>query len=149
NCYHFKGGSGTASRLVGYAGTRYTVGTFVQANFGSRRELSIAGVPIGEALRDDDPMEEAFSVPQGAGSVIGIVATDAPMLPDQCRALARRVGLGVGRTGTTGSHFSGDLFLALSVANPGAFTPGHRTLALQVHDRYDELRFVPWGFLDP
>jgi D-aminopeptidase len=149
NCYHFKGGSGTASRLVAYAGTPYTVGVFVQANFGSRRELSIAGVPVGGALLDDDPMEEAFSVPPGAGSVIGIVATDAPLLPDQCRALARRVGLGIGRTGTTGSHFSGDLFLALSVANPGAFTPGHLTLLPQVQGRYDELRFVPWGFLDP
>jgi L-aminopeptidase/D-esterase-like protein len=149
NCYHFKGGSGTASRVVLHADTPYTVGAFVQANFGSRPELTIAGVPVGEALRDDDPMEELYAAPSGAGSVIGIVATDAPLLPDQCRAFARRMGHGIGRTGTSGSHFSGDLFLALSVANAGAFTAGYRMLFANEGPGYDELRFIPWGFLDP
>src|ERR1022692_3949787 len=79
NCYHFKGGSGTASRLVSYAGTTYTVGVFVQANFGSRAELTLAGMPVGEMLADDDPMAEYFAMPDGAGSVIAIVATDAPL----------------------------------------------------------------------
>jgi L-aminopeptidase/D-esterase-like protein len=147
NCYHFKGGSGTASRVVLHADTPYTVGAFVQANFGSRPELTIAGVPVGEALRDDDPMEELYAAPSGAGSVIGIVATDAPLLPDQCRAFARRMGHGIGRTGTSGSHFSGDLFLALSTANPGAFTRG--TPYDAEAGRYDALRFVPWGQIDP
>jgi D-aminopeptidase len=149
NCYHFKGGSGTASRVLGHADARYTVGAFVQANFGTRRELTIAGVPVGQSIRDDDPIEEEYSAPSGTGSVIGIVATDAPLLPDQCRAFARRVGLGIGRTGTSGSHFSGDLFLGLSVANPGAFTAGYRTLFPGQQASYDELRFIPWGFLDP
>ena len=112
NCYAFKGGSGTASRIVDYGHRSYTVGVFLQANFGSRHELSIAGVPLGGgALADDNPMEAYFNGgPTGAGSCIGIVATDAPLLPGQCKALARRVPLGLARTGTTGSHFSGDIF---------------------------------------
>jgi L-aminopeptidase/D-esterase-like protein len=148
NCYDFKGGSGTASRLVGFAGGTYTVGVFVQANFGDRRELTIAGVPLGEALAGDDPIGD-FYAPPGAGSIVAIVATDAPLLAQQCAALARRVTTGIARTGTSGSHFSGDLFLALSTGNPGAFTPGHETLHGGGKDRLAELRFVPWGAMDP
>jgi D-aminopeptidase len=148
NCYQFKAGSGTSSRLVTYAGTTYTVGVFVQANFGRRRELTIAGVYLGELLAADNPMESRDPVPPGAGSVIAIVATDAPLLPQQCKALARRVTLGLARTGTTGSHFSGDLFLALSVGNPGAISPGDRPREGEPGP-YDQLRFVPWGALDP
>lgn len=149
NCYSFKGGSGTSSRIVDYAGTQYTVGVFLQANFGARHELVIAGVPLGLELADDDPIAEFFAAPAGAGSCIAVVLTDAPLLPDQCRAMARRVTLGLARTGTTGSHFSGDLFFAASVANPGAITPGFRTLYPEAVGRYDQLRFIPWGFLDP
>jgi L-aminopeptidase/D-esterase-like protein len=119
----------------------------VQANFGARHELTIAGVPLGAALADDNPMAEHFSAPPGAGSVIAVVATDAPLLPGQCKALARRVPLGLARTGTSGSHFSGDLFLALSTANPGAFTRGTPYEARA--GRFDALRFVPWGQIDP
>jgi L-aminopeptidase/D-esterase-like protein len=80
-------------------------------------------------------------VPPGAGSIIAVVVTDAPLLPGQCKALARRVTLGLARTGTAGSHSSGDLFLALSVANAGAFGPG------KTGQR--ELKFLPWGGMDP
>jgi L-aminopeptidase/D-esterase-like protein len=149
NCYGFKGGSGTASRLVGYAGDAYTVGVFVQANFGSRSELTLAGLPLGELLADDNPMAEYFSAPPGAGSVIAVVATDAPLLPGQCKALARRVSLGLARTGTAGSHFSGDLFLAFSTGNPGAFLTSGEALRSSGGTGYGELRFIPWGFLDP
>jgi D-aminopeptidase len=149
NCYEYKGGSGTASRMVDHGGTSYALGVFLQANFGARAELVIAGVPLGDALADDNPMAEAFSAPPGAGSCIGLVVTDAPLLPDQCRALARRVTLGLARTGTTGSHFSGDLFLAVSTANPHAFTPGSSTLFGAGQGRLDRLQFIPWGFLDP
>ena len=145
NCYEFKGGSGTASRLVDYAGETYTVGVFVQANFGSREELTLAGLPLGEMLDGDNPMADNSDVPPGAGSVIAIVATNAPLLPNQCKALARRVTLGLARTGTTGSHFSGDLFLAFSTANPGGFS----SYTGGEDGRYDALRFVPWGFLNP
>jgi D-aminopeptidase len=146
NCYEFKGGNGTASRLVGYAGTSYTVGVFLQANFGSRRELTLAGMPLGELLADDNPMAESPSVPPGAGSVIAVVATDAPLLPHQCTALARRVTLGIARTGTTGSHFSGDLFLAFSTANPGGFSPYDPPPGSR---EYDQLSFIPWANINP
>ena len=148
NCYQFKGGSGTASRVVRHAGTDYTVGVFVQANFGARRELMIAGRPAGQLLRAPNPMAEFSLQAPGAGSVIAVVATDAPLLPGQCAALARRVTLGLARTGTAGSHFSGDLFLAFSTANAGQLTPGDRPRTGHDGD-YDELRFIPWGRLDP
>jgi len=148
NCYQYKAGSGTASRQLSYAGTSYTVGAFVQANFGSRHELVLGGVPLGEALADDNPMQEFFSAPPGAGSVIAVVATDVPLLPHQCKALARRVTSGLARTGTSGSHFSGDLFLAFSTANEGAFTSAIDTFFPSA-ERYDRLSFLPWGHIDP
>ncbi|MEV0585939.1 P1 family peptidase [Nonomuraea sp. NPDC050310] len=144
NCYGFKAGSGTASRLVSHGEDTYTVGAFVQANFGARRELTITGRPVGPFLLDDDPFADA-APPPGAGSVIVVLATDAPLLPGQCTALARRVPLGLARTGTTGSHFSGDIFLAFSTANAGALTSGFPEGAAV----YESLRFVPWGWMDP
>lgn len=149
NCYGFKGGSGTASRIVEHPAGRYTVGLFVQANFGSRRQLTIAGVPVGAFLTDDDPIGDHFAAPAGTGSVIAIVATDAPLLPHQCEAAARRVALGLARTGTTGSHFSGDLFLTVSTANRGAFAAGTDALYGKHAGRLGALRFVPWGSIDP
>src|SRR5207249_10853308 len=147
NCYEFKGGSGTSSRLVEHDGTTYTVGVLAQANFGARHELVIAGVPLGAELADDNPLEEYFS-PAGAGSCIAVVATDAPLLPGQCKALARRVTLGLARTGTTGSHFSGDLFIALSTANPGGFSPYDPDTS-DGGQRYDHLTFIPWAAMNP
>ncbi len=158
SCYAFKGGSGTSSRLVEHAGTTYTVGVFVQANFGSRAELVVTGVPVGAALADDNPMEttrwlagaDGRSAPAaGAGSCIAVVATDAPLLPGQCSALARRVPLGLARTGTTGSHFSGDVFLAFSTGNAGALDSRMPTGTVAGAEAYDTLRFIPWGWLDP
>jgi L-aminopeptidase/D-esterase-like protein len=147
-CYGFKGGFGTASRTVAYAGDTFTVGVAVQANFGARPDLTIAGIPLGQALADDNPVERFFAIP-AAGSVLVIVATDAPLLPDQCRALARRVTAGLSRTGSSGDHFSGDLFLAFSVANAGAITPEDDALRNTATQRYDQLRFIPWGYQDP
>jgi L-aminopeptidase/D-esterase-like protein len=148
SCYGFKGGTGTASRKVQLGSRRYTVGTLMQANFGSRGELVVAGRHVGEPLGDDNPMEETdwFASP-GAGSCITIVATDAPLLPGQCKALARRVPLGLARTGTTGSHFSGDLFLAFSATNAGALDS-----AVDVRadgESLPSIEFVPWGQIDP
>lgn len=148
SCYAFKGGNGTASRRVVLGSHSFTVGVFLQANFGARRELRIAGVDVGAAMLHDNPMESHFgSAPPGAGSCIAVVATDAPLLPGQCKALARRVGLGIARTGTSGSHFSGDLFMAFSTANAGALDsrfPGNgpSDMALAA------LHFVPWGHMD-
>jgi len=158
-CYEFKGGNGTASRRVDYRGTGYTVGVFLQANFGSRPELTLAGQPLGRLLAGDGPAAadappepgtaspEPGTAPPGAGSVIAIVATDAPLLPHQCSALARRVTHGIARTGTISSHFSGDLFLAFSTGNPGGFS-GHHP-APDAGPGYDQLRFVPWARMNP
>jgi len=148
NCYAFKGGSGSASRIVDYGHRAYTVGVFLQANFGSRQEISIAGVPLGYELAADNPMEAYFSGrPTGAGSCIGIVATDAPLLPGQCKALARRMPLGLARTGTAGSHFSGDIFLALSTANPDALN-GRFPKGAPGEESYSHMDFIPWGRMD-
>jgi len=146
-CYGFKGGSGTASRRVAYGSDSYHVGALVQANFGSRAELVVAGVPVGGRLGADNPEERDVDwlAPPGSGSVIVLVGTDAPLLPGQCKALARRVPLGLARTGTTGSHFSGDLFLAFSTANPGSLNSEFPTGGAS---GYQQLRFVPWGQLD-
>lgn len=153
-CYGFKGGSGTASRLVEYGSETYTVGAFIQANFGSRDELRLAGAPLGQQSQAPNPMAETDWLrrddtvpPPGAGSAITVVATDAPLLPKQCDALARRVPLGLGRSGTVGSHFSGDITLAFSTANPGSLTssivPGAAAAG-----GYESVHFVPWGGVD-
>lgn len=148
NCYAFKGGSGSASRVVDYGHRSYTVGVFLQANFGSRQEICIAGVPLGSELAGDNPMKAYFTgQPTGAGSCIGIVATDAPLLPGQCKALARRVPLGLARTGTAGSHFSGDIFLAFSTANPDALN-GRFPKGGPTEQSYSHMDFIPWGRMD-
>jgi D-aminopeptidase len=147
SCYGFKGGTGTASRRVAVGGRTYAVGALTQANFGSRRELVVAGRPVGASLLDDNPMEdEDWAAPPGAGSCITVIATDAPLLPAQCAALARRVPLGLARTGTTGSHFSGDLFLAFSATNVGALDSSVDTLS---QDSLRVIEFLPWGSMDP
>jgi len=153
NCYGFKGGTGTASRRVRAGSRQYTVGALMQANFGSRRELVIAGRYLGDVLRDDNPLDDSdWLAPPGAGSCITVIATDAPLLPGQCRALARRVPLGLARTGTTGSHFSGDLFLAFSAApgNVGMLDSSLDSLWDDgARDELARLEFVPWGQMDP
>jgi D-aminopeptidase len=116
-CYGFKGGSGTASRQVAFGGQTYTLGAFVQANFGAREQLVIAGVRVGKALKDWQPDARGGAE---AGSVIAILATDAPLLPHQLQRLARRVSLGIGRGGAISGHGSGDIFLAFSTANAEA-----------------------------
>ena len=119
-CHEFKGGIGTASRRAG----AWTVGVLVQANYGARELLRIDGVPVGAAIpRDEVPSPwdqvEQLAGRQGpeGGSIIGIVATDAPLLPHQCARLAQRVGMGVARMGSYASHGSGDLFLAFATGN--------------------------------
>jgi len=124
-CHEFKGGIGTASRLAG----SWTVGVLVQANYGTRELLRVDGVPVGAQIpRDEVPSawDQADAIasrggPEG-GSIIGIVASDAPLLPHQCRRLAQRVGMGVARMGSYASHWSGDLFLAFATGNRGLST---------------------------
>lgn len=145
-CYEFKGGSGTASRVVEYGADTYHVAVFVQANFGSREELVVAGVPVGRSLADGSA-PALPTRPPGGGSIIVVVATDAPLLPGQCKALARRVPLGLARTGTTGSHSSGDIFLAFSTANDGMMHAGYASTPDV--GSYDSARHLPWLHLDP
>jgi D-aminopeptidase len=129
-CHGFKGGIGTASRVAPEADGGYTVGVLVQANYGRRSRLRVEGVPVGERLGPSEiplPGPQAAAAPtnegQGAGFIIIVVATDAPLLPHQCTQLAQRAGLGVARMGGVGEHSSGDLFVAFSTANRGAIPP--------------------------
>jgi len=123
-CHEFKCGIGTASRVVDVSGARYTVGVLVQANYGVRDTLRIAGVPVGQHLRNDriytDPTLTGGAAPGDTGSIIVVIATDAPLLPHQLKRIARRAGLGLGRMGSYAGNGSGDIFIAFSTANAGA-----------------------------
>lgn len=112
-CYGYKGGSGTASRMVEIGGRRYTAGAFVQSNFGTVDQLLIAGLPVGKSL-------PGGKIQADGNSVIGLIATDAPLLPHQLKRLARRAGLGIGRSGSVANNGSGDLFFAFTTANAQA-----------------------------
>jgi D-aminopeptidase len=113
--YEFKGGTGTASRRVEIESEAYTVGILVQSNFGAREDLNILGVPVGKHWPENAIMSE-IGQPE-TGSIIVIIGTDIPMLPTQLRRVAKRAAIGIGRTGTPGGNYSGDIFLAFSVAN--------------------------------
>lgn len=124
-CYEFKGGIGTSSRKLREKDGSYTVGVLVQANFGLRPQLRIAGVPVGAEIREG----AVFSTE--TGSIIIVVATDAPLLPHQLKRLARRASLGIARTGGVSGNGSGDIFIAFSTANPEAGA-GEHTRPLQM-----------------
>lgn len=123
-CLGFKGGTGTSSRIIKIKDSTYTVGVLVQSNFGAKRQLTIAGVAIGEELKDtlNYEIKGPPSYKQdGDGSIIVVVATDAPLLPHQLKRIATRVSLGIGQVGGRGNNGSGDIFIAFSTANPTAF----------------------------
>ncbi len=131
-CHGFKGGIGTASRQLSDEEGGFTVGALVQANHGARRHLTVAGVPVGQELTEL-PVEKHDSAlpPPGTGSIIIVVATDAPLLPHQLKRLARRIPLGMARVGGMGENTSGDIFIAFSTANPGA-ARRHTTVDLRM-----------------
>jgi len=130
-CLGFKGGTGTASRVITINGKNYTLGVLVQSNFGRKKNLTIAGVPVGQELKDtlnyEIKMPPQSKRQEGDGSIIVIVATDAPLLPHQLKRIAERVALGVGKVGGRGENSSGDIFLAFSTANPDAFSRNKST----------------------
>jgi L-aminopeptidase/D-esterase-like protein len=138
-CYEFKGGNGTASREITIRSPRdvpprtFVVGVFLQANFGRRPQLVIAGVPVGKDIPGEVYKQES-------GSCIAVVATDAPLLPNQLKRLARRVSLGLARTGTVSGNGSGDLFIAFSTANPNVANPDQVTHTVQT---------IPNDLMDP
>jgi L-aminopeptidase/D-esterase-like protein len=118
--FGFKAGIGTASREVDHPLGGFLLGALVQANFGRREQLRIAGAPVGRELEEPRPVEPSADVgpvPHGDGSIVAILATDAPLLPSQTRALAKRASLGLGRVGSVAAPSSGDLFLSFSTAN--------------------------------
>jgi D-aminopeptidase len=128
-CHRFKGGIGTASRRLDSKDGAYTVGVLVQCNYGARPQLRIAGVPVGREIPDLLPCREPCGLPRSArdarlaadvGSIIIVVATDAPLLPHQLKRVAKRAALGVGKMGGVGGNSSGDIFIAFSTANPRA-----------------------------
>lgn len=144
-CVHeFKGGIGTSSRVLSKEDGGYTIGVLVQANYGRRHELTIAGVPVGKLITTDEiPGRENPTAPvkpyKDDGSIIVILATDAPLLPDQCKRMARRVSLGVGITGSTAGDGSGDIFIAFSTANRAAGTSNEYQVGTLRHDRMNPL----------
>ncbi|MFV0253148.1 MAG: P1 family peptidase [Beutenbergiaceae bacterium] len=145
-CHEFKGGIGTSSRVLQRAdGTAYTVGVLVQANYGRRSRLRINGIPVGEIIGPDVvPVPEALQMSEpGSGSIIVIVATDAPLLPHQCKRLAQRAGIAIGRMGGTGEQYSGDLFLAFSTANRGKLPPYGCDPVVETSEDEISLRMVP------
>src|ERR1700751_4206833 len=138
-CYEFKGGNGTASRQIDIRTSKdapprsFVVGVFLQANFGRRSQLIVASVPIGKEIPGEVYKQES-------GSCIAVVATDAPLLPNQLKRLARRVSLGLARTGTISGNGSGDLFVAFSTANKNSWAPDQVTHSVQT---------IPNDLMDP
>jgi L-aminopeptidase/D-esterase-like protein len=130
-CYQFKAGSGTASRRIEVAGETFHVGVFVQSNFGRRYMCTVAGIPLGPHFPVTEGSDRAETATGDTGSIIVIVATDAPLLPHQLRRLARRPALGIARTGGIGSHYSGDLFLAFTTANVDAVFEAERVATIR------------------
>lgn len=125
-CLGFKGGTGTSSRVTTINDTTYTIGALVQSNFGSKKNLTIAGVPVGIELKDT--LNSVYNAPpqsrrqEGDGSIIVIIATDAPLLPHQLKRITQRVTIGMGLVGGRGSNGSGDIYLAFSTSNENAFS---------------------------
>jgi len=119
--YDFKAGNGSASRLVEMGGETFALGVFVQSNFGKREDFTVLGVPIGQHILQNKLRGK------DQGSIIAIIATDAPLLPHQLKRLARRVPMGMARTGTIGTNSSGDIFLAFSTANKNSFVGVRRS----------------------
>jgi L-aminopeptidase/D-esterase-like protein len=124
-CNEFKGGIGTSSRKLDLKAGGYTVGVLVQCNYGVRSNLRIAGVPVGKEIPEDPAYASTSFSELDRGSIIVIVATDAPLVAHQLKRLARRVSLGLGRDGSVSGNGSGDIFIAFSTANPGAAAAGH------------------------
>ncbi len=151
-CHEFKGGIGTASRVAPPDAGGWTVGALVQANYGSRELLRIDGVPVGEAIPVSEvasPWDAAEALARaragGAGSIIVVLATDAPLLPHQCERLAQRAGLGIARMGGIASSESGDLFIAFATGNRGLPGPSLVPAPRAVHDirMLDDTRITP------
>lgn len=148
-CLGFKGGIGTSSRVIDASLGGYTIGVLVQTNFGRRNQLTIAGVPVGKELQDSFPVifngvnavaKNTTPTEEDRGSIIVIIATDAPLLPHQLKRIAQRAALGIGKVGGVGGNGSGDIFLAFSTANPNAFSrTDEQKVTLYPNDEINDL----------
>jgi L-aminopeptidase/D-esterase-like protein len=138
-CNGFKGGIGTASRKLPDKDGGYLLGVLVQCNYGTRQNLRIAGIAVGREIESEDPYAWVPSDLAERGSIIVVVATNAPLMPHQLKRVARRVSLGLGRNGSIAGNGSGDIFIAFSTANPGASDVDHVV----------DLKMVPNDSLDP
>jgi D-aminopeptidase len=138
-CNEFKGGIGTSSRKFDIKGASYTVGVLVQCNYGVRPNLRIAGVPVGREIPENAAYSSASFGEMDRGSIIVVVATDAPLVSHQLKRLARRVSLGLGRNGSISGNGSGDIFIAFSTANSGAAAADHAV----------DLKMLPNDLLEP
>lgn len=138
-CNGFKGGIGTSSRRLAEKDGGFTIGVLVQCNYGSRQNFRVAGIPVGREIKSEDPYAFASDDITERGSIIVIVATDAPLLPHQLKRLARRVSLGLGRDGSISGNGSGDIFIAFSTANSGAAAVDHMV----------DLKMFPNDLLNP
>jgi L-aminopeptidase/D-esterase-like protein len=138
-CNGFKGGIGTSSRRLPDKAGGYLVGVLVQCNYGTRQNLRIAGIPVGREIESEDPYAWVPSDLAERGSIIVVVATNAPLMPHQLKRVARRVSLGLGRNGSIAGNGSGDIFIAFSTANPSASDVDHVV----------DLKMVPNDSLDP
>jgi L-aminopeptidase/D-esterase-like protein len=145
-CYGFKGGIGTSSRVIKYEQGTYTIGILVQANHGSRSQLTISGVPVGRELKDTllPKFEEmtgsiGVNMQNETGSIIIVLATDAPLIPDQLKRLAQRIPLGLTRTGAIGGNGSGDIFIAFSTANKNAFSSKEEKVVTMPNEQMNAL----------
>jgi D-aminopeptidase len=141
-CHAFKGGIGTASRVLGAGDGGYTVGVLVQANQGARERLAIDGVPVGREIPPERIPEAGTWARPGSGSIIIVVATDAPLLPHQCERLAQRAGFGVARTGGAGENGSGDIFVAFATGNRALPAEGTRSIEMLANDSIDPLFYA-------
>jgi D-aminopeptidase len=138
-CNGFKGGIGTSSRKLSAKDGGYTVGVLVQCNYGSRQNFRVAGIPVGREISSEDPYAYQPSEIAERGSIIIVIATDAPLIAHQLKRLAHRATLGLGRNGSISGNGSGDIFIAFSTANLGAAAP----------DKLADLKMLPNDSLDP
>jgi L-aminopeptidase/D-esterase-like protein len=138
-CNGFKGGIGTSSRKLSAKDGGYTIGVLVQCNYGSRQNFRVAGIPVGREISSEDPYAYQPSEISERGSIIIVIATDAPLVSHQLKRLARRASLGIGRNGSISGNGSGDIFIAFSTANPGAAAT----------DKLVDLKMLPNDLLDP
>jgi D-aminopeptidase len=138
-CNGFKGGIGTSSRKLSAKDGGYTIGVLVQCNYGSRQNFRVAGIPVGREISSEDPYAYQPSEISERGSIIIVIATDAPLISHQLKRLARRASLGIGRNGSISGNGSGDIFIAFSTANPGAAAT----------NKLVDLQMLPNDLLDP